>query len=136
MVVGRFPMPPTGAPVTSVQGRTGDVRLRAEDLDDGISSGSNADGSWTRFPDGTQMCWLPTITVMRSSNGEVGSRTWTFPVPFVGDVPSVQVTANAGSSAFEYVAATSVSISQADIRAKRTDSTDQPVRCFAIGRWK
>lgn len=42
-----------------------------------IERGSNANGEYTRYADGTQECWV------RGSTGVDGFKTFTFPAPFV-----------------------------------------------------
>ncbi len=49
-----------------------------------VESGSNSDGYWTRWADGTQECYRP-LDVISSGNWAAGthkSATWTFPIPF------------------------------------------------------
>ena len=47
-----------------------------------VSSGSNSNGSYIQFADGTMECWLlGFVTYFQNSNFTSG--TWTFPVPFV-----------------------------------------------------
>jgi len=43
----------------------------------GIESGSDANGYFTKFPDGTLIQWLP------DDDGGYNLRTWTFPCPFI-----------------------------------------------------
>jgi len=45
-----------------------------------FESGSNSDGSWVRFADGTQICRLTTTLNFNASSRLL--RDWTYPVPF------------------------------------------------------
>jgi hypothetical protein len=93
-----------------------------------IESGSNANGDYTKFPDGTMICWVSGIT-----NGT----TWTFPQPFISApavIGSVHQALARGVS-FSPPSATSVTIA-----VFRTDDfsnpTTAPASLTAIGRWK
>lgn len=46
-----------------------------------IERGSNANGEYVRFADGTQLCWLTSLTLTFSA-ATVLSGTWTFPAVF------------------------------------------------------
>jgi len=46
-----------------------------------VESGSNADGEWTRWSDGTQIC-TDTVTLNSVVTARIISATWTFPVSF------------------------------------------------------
>jgi len=48
-----------------------------------IENGSNANGSYVRFADGTQVCWHSVTT---SATASVG---WTFPAQFTGAAPAI-----------------------------------------------
>lgn len=93
-----------------------------------IESGSNANGEYTKWPDGTMICWVSGIT-----NGT----TWTFPQPFIS-APAVIGSAHqalARGVSFSPPSATSVSVA-----VFRTDDfsnpTTAPASLTAIGRWK
>lgn len=58
-----------------------------------VESGSNANGRWIKYADGTMECWavLWTYGHLTTPSGSIFrtfSNTWTFPQPFV-DVPAV-----------------------------------------------
>jgi hypothetical protein len=67
-------------------------------LDTDTSSGSNENGSWVRYPDGTQICWFSTIqqrdlTAFNYPNAHAVASllfVWNFPMPFIV-APCVQV---------------------------------------------
>jgi hypothetical protein len=49
-----------------------------------IESGTNANGSYVRFANGTQICWLANIVDASVAATTSGNITWTFPVSFSG----------------------------------------------------
>ncbi|WP_287408692.1 hypothetical protein [Oceanithermus sp.] len=62
-----------------------------------VESGSNADGNWVKFADGTMVCWFndQIVPTKQSSTTQGltiyrGYFSWTFPQPFIG-APSVSV---------------------------------------------
>lgn len=59
-----------------------------------IERGSNANGQYTRFADGTQICW--TVVVI----GALGGTLWTFPAAFVDNTASVTGTVKRAAARF------------------------------------
>ena len=53
-------------------------------------SGSNSNGDWIQWPDGTMMC--NSKIVVNFVDSTVLSGTWVFPKAFVGNVPYIQAT--------------------------------------------
>lgn len=98
--------------------------------------------SYTKRPDGTLMQWgyLAVTTNGSTSNGYFpyyGNATLTYPIPFVGDIPTVMVTIgesagywNSGTNGNGTLTGTTVSIGGDQNNATKT------VRWMAIGRWK
>lgn len=98
-----------------------------------VESGSNADGEWTRWADGTQVCLG--LNIALSSSSDV---TWTYPMIFIqfpnisgGVIPASRVLTTG---------ATAPSTSSATLQAwlisatpSRSSAVSSPV---AIGRWK
>jgi hypothetical protein len=70
-----------------------DIKMNADVLDAssnpwGIESGSNANGNYTKFPDGTMMQWG-----FSSQNASTFGKYITYPIPFLaGTIPSWTVT--------------------------------------------
>jgi len=101
----------------------------------GASYGSNANGSYVRLPDGTQICWGTTA-------GSAQTETWTYPAAFVA-APVVSVGVQKSASDTPVAAnfdaapsATSVSIKKwAWTGSTFGSTTTQPVNLVAIGRW-
>ena len=110
-----------------------------------VESGSNADGEWTRWSDGTQICHFNQTVTDQSISNAYGSlyqdtRAWTFPVTFI-----VAPAANCGAGKFGTSASwsgtnglpstTSVSLRFWDIQSGPT-GTAMVISSSAIGRWK
>jgi hypothetical protein len=94
-----------------------------------VESGSNADGEWTRWADGTQMVWY-TLTLVTT-----GGTIWNFPLAF-NSTPIAQGTSPAGN---RVVAVVPNSTTQATATRYVADSGAEatgPCALFANGRWK
>lgn len=108
----------------------------------GIESGSNANGDWTKFPDGTLICTheiiVPDTNVAVGSMYESAAVIWTFPMPFVGNSPT---TIGSTTSASLYCNCATmgdnalVSSNIKNYSARNIWAADN-VRVTAIGRWK
>jgi hypothetical protein len=101
-----------------------------------IERGSNANGEYVRYADGTQICTSPVLTFapQTASNGVYISdpQTWTYPASFsfVGSGGATCV-----NDSMAWATATSGS-SASEIRVIRPASaTSRQVRAFAVGRW-
>ncbi len=99
----------------------------------GIESGSNANGSWTKFPDGTLIC-------IHSDADDSGSTIpWTYPVPFT-EVPVVQIAFNGSTPGYYSVQVSSILTASCSYIKGLTSgvaTTDGiNVQLTAIGRWK
>lgn len=103
-----------------------------------IERGSNANGSFVKFEDGTMICQSPEFTHdATTASGSVftsGSQTWTYPFPFLtGGIVSAGGSTNdvrcwipgnsGGSTNFLYAIMSSVSVAS------------RVARLFAHGRW-
>jgi hypothetical protein len=89
--------------------------------------GSNANGSWTRYADGTQICFSTVVT----SSGTV---TWTFPIAF-GGMPTISLGPNSNED--RGATHTDKSTTSVVIRGWRTVGTDWDgnIDVTATGRW-
>lgn len=101
----------------------------------GIESGSNANGSYVKYPDGTMICYIDSVFT-----GTFTVETWTYPIAFVS-IPSVQATVNHPSNALYCVNIGSPTVSSVGLYKGRVDThvavTDGfYIACTAIGRWK
>ena len=110
-----------------------------------VESGSNADGEWTRFADGTLAVFSNIALVVNSDSWLVFPNTnlmyydlplIQFPVTFVGNIPAVTT----GTSSFVWFRSLgTLSTSQVRLGILRENAASYPdfVYAFsAIGRWK
>ena len=110
-----------------------------------VESGSNADGEFTKWADGTQICHFNQTVTDQSISGAYGSlyqgsREWTFPVAFI-----VAPAANCGTGKWgtgagwsgidDLPSTTSVLLRFWDI-VTRSTGTVMVISSSAIGRWK
>jgi hypothetical protein len=110
-----------------------------------VESGSNADGEWTRWSDGAQICHFnQTVTDQSISKAYdslyQGTREWTFPVAFIVAPAANCGTGKWGTSAswggtYSLPSTTSVSLRFWDINSRST-GTSMLISSSAIGRWK
>lgn len=114
-----------------------------------FTSGSNANGNWVRFPDGTQICWnfkydqnFKWNADFSSSGGlwRTSHNTWVYPIAFKDSEVFTSFTSygewriwytsdGANTTQSKFVGWSFVY--QAD-----KNLVDESVRCLAIGRWK
>ena len=57
-----------------------------------VSGGSNENGDWVRFSDGTQIAWKENVSVNNFQDSRKMYARWTLPVTFVGSRPACFVT--------------------------------------------
>jgi len=96
-----------------------------------IETGSGANGSYTKFADGTLICQ---ISGLATANG--APTTWTLPENFVNTAYSVTVTVVGASPAIATISAQtagSVDVESFDVTGH--DSVTPTVTLIAIGRW-
>ena len=99
-----------------------------------IETGSTANGYYTRFADGTQMCWHEfSITPVANSNT---AKIWTFPVEF-SVAPVVQVNCNTtvAGTTVEAWNAQNPTTTEVNIYIRRTNTTSTLMTMLAVGRW-
>jgi len=105
-----------------------------------VESGSNDDGSYTRYADGTQICCSPKLSFPASAE-QTPSVTWTYPAEFVGGANdgNPSVTASLPPPAAGNFSLTGTDPGLADCEIGIYRSTAQLVvsaSAIAIGRWK
>ena len=119
----------------------------AYDSDVMPTRGSNSNGEWVRFPDGTQICWKWRFgpngekTNLKSGGGtnqgtgwRSGSIKWSFPAEF--DVDEVSAFATSRTW-YNWVTGNGVTNSSADfIQWAVADGNATAMDVMAIGRWK
>lgn len=105
-----------------------------------VESGSNVNGTWVRFADGTQICTFTTAATTATTaqgNGWMSAPSvWTFPAAFAsGSEPVFNGMPNTGNGVMTQngpPTPTSVSWSR---MAFYNDATGRASRLMAIGRW-
>ena len=116
----------------------GSVIYRGGDTNwSGGVSGSNANGNFTRFADGTQICWS-NLSLTPTANS-ASSVPWTFPAAFSGSSSNVAISLSChsgapGSQLIE-VSFSNPSVTGCDVVLFRTNSALTFIRATAIGRW-
>lgn len=110
----------------------------------GIETITNENGTATKFPDGTMICTLDTVVTDQAINTSygsiyIGSRTWTFPVPFISRPVASCGVFRWGTSA-SWGSPGQPNSKNVDIRAfdffSRESGTSCSLQVTAIGRWK
>jgi len=98
-----------------------------------IVSGKNGNGDYTKFPDGTMMCW----GTGKITGGGVSNKDVTLPIAFATD--EYTATAVASTSRPDVVQAITIlvnTVTQFTVYQDRSSSSDTSFRWQAIGRWK
>ncbi len=97
-----------------------------------IESGSNANGSYTRFADGTQICWRSNFLTAASA-----AATWTFPALFASDDVAVSA-CSTYSGDLRVIAASGVTASDVELRSwngSGSQAVAPSAHLVAHGRW-
>jgi hypothetical protein len=104
-----------------------------------IERGSNANGEYVRFADGTQICLTTALSVANISTAlgsifESPSVTWTYPASFAAQP---YVTANGGDTRRWGTASHNTGLQTANLRLLSATSvaTATNVEALAVGRW-
>lgn len=105
----------------------------------GIESGSNANGNYTKFPDGTMICTSPELSVQATSEaiGDIfrspGTTSWTYPEIFIG-IPATSIS-NSANTSWMVVA---YGLNYCTFRGFNATSsaTAREAILMAVGRWK
>lgn len=118
-----------------------------------IERGSNSNGEYVRFADGTQMCWTSVISPLYDSDvsGQVSAGasvgvTWTFPATFDGSTALVKpvIAGASGTIATQVLAAANFTLAASDgnpttsyVAAVNQAAISRPLNlhAMAIGRW-
>ena len=106
-----------------------------------MQRGSNANGEFVRFADGTQICWATTTATVAVNLGPAsglyyGTTPWTYPAQFAS-APIPRCSASSGGVlTFEIPASTSTTSASMAIGAiSAIASRSYTLSMFAIGRW-
>jgi hypothetical protein len=116
-----------------------------------VESGTNANGSYLRFGDGTQICWIEDLNVSTYESKGVLKTTWTLPMSYpsdngqMGEKPAIFIAKNEyrGSSVLRRTSGGGV-VNRNGNYAEVFVMVDtgmisgwvQGVRAMTIGRWK
>lgn len=110
-----------------------------------IESGSNTNGNYVKYADGTMICYLNievTDQALNNSYGSLyqGSRTWTYPVEFVDNNVSVHCGQFQWGTSASWGTVVSADKTSANLRGidafSRATGTATKIQAMAIGRWK
>lgn len=96
-----------------------------------VTRASNANGSYTRYPDGTQICWL---TQLATASG--AATTWTYPAAFSAS-PSVQATVNSAAAlrSVTFTSRSTTSVAFHTYDATGSEAVSPAIDVIATGRW-
>lgn len=95
--------------------------------------GSNANGDYVRFAEGTQICWGSILITPVPDTPTAG--TVTFPAEFIAP-PSVSAIANSAASTYVRTTFASPAATSFDVVATRTNDVATTHNWQAMGRWK
>src|SRR5574337_644554 len=98
-----------------------------------IERGGNANGDYTRFSDGTQICEV-SVTMPLWAAGASSSAVWTFPAAFSASPRVVDIIVTINPHLFN-ASAVVASATTADLYAGGSVSASGAIFAFAIGRW-
>lgn len=110
-----------------------------------VESGSNANGRYIKYADGTMMCYAKLPITSLTVTAAIGSlftstaaTSWTFPMPFYSDEIAVNGDVFGGGLAGGLVASYSLTLSAYEYRIANTTSMTLTgyIMLHAIGRWK
>lgn len=114
-------------------------------IDGVVESGSNTNGNWVKFSDGTMICWHAitvtnqAINTSYTSGHYTGNRTLTFPQTFI-DVPVPLLSKFRWGTSASWVPFANCTESTIQIYAmdtvSRATGTSVYISYAVIGRWK
>lgn len=123
--------------------KANDIALNGSSV---IESGSNANGNYVKFADGTMICYLNIEVTDQALNNAYGanlyqgSRTWTYPVQFIDDNVSVSCGQFQWGTSASWGTVINADKTSANLRGidafSRASGTATKIQATAIGRWK
>lgn len=103
-----------------------------------IERGSDANGDWVRFADGTQICWSPQmtvdVTIAAGALWRSAASSWTFPQVF-SEVPALMQGRQNHSTAYWTVPGISTALVGEACAFSYQSITNRAINLVAIGRW-
>jgi hypothetical protein len=105
-----------------------------------VQRGSNTNGEFTRWADGTQVCWRSGLNVTNASTASGAifrsstNATWTFPIAFSA-APAVTADTDNPDCWASLAAAPSATSVQMRAFSGISQATAVPLRVSAVGRW-
>jgi hypothetical protein len=100
-----------------------------------VESGSNADGDWTRWADGTQQVWKTLVGFSWAATSR-DEQEWTFPLPFVGTLIIAHTNVATFNPQYFNAAATAITTTKTAVSVGGSQAASGEVNASAIGRWK
>ncbi|WP_240233629.1 hypothetical protein [Devosia lacusdianchii] len=104
-----------------------------------IERGSNSNGSYVRFADGTQICWgtinYSNITTAAGAIFLAAAVTWTYPIAFVNATETVCQASDTGSTVVWVGCVASATTASLQAFSYASASGTRAFRAMAIGRW-
>lgn len=108
-----------------------------------VQSGSNANGSYIRYADGTQMCWfnkaIAELAITADNYATQPAWSWTYPVAFVATPMVIPKLAGNYASQVGIAQANTSATAATDVYMHNyftsTATVGGPILYFAIGRW-
>ena len=99
-----------------------------------IERGSNANGEYARYADGTQICWIRDFLTAAGAGA-----VWTFPAAFVSATsPAILTAQQPGSTRFNIWVSAQTTATSCSIRSSDTSNSEAVApycTIYAIGRW-
>ena len=100
-----------------------------------IESGSNANGEYIKYSDGTMICRI--VRLMSQNNSTHGTTTWTFPHAYVNNAIVVNATTNGSSGQYTNFYITNASTTTSSVTFTQSNSASLAGYFItSIGRWK
>lgn len=122
--------------------KANDIALNGNSI---IESGSNANGNYVKYADGTMICYMnisvtdQALNNAYGSNLYQGSRTWTYPVAFADNNVSVNCGQFQWGTSASWGTVVSADKNSANLRGidafSRATGTETKIQAIAIGRW-
>lgn len=109
-----------------------------------VESGSNSNGNWIKYSDGTMICWRQETVTDQAINTAYGSlfqgaRNYTYPIPFSSQ-PSVTCTSFQYGTGASWGTVVNVSTTTVVLRGfdafSRATGENCTIGYIAIGKWK